>query len=139
MKANELQGAVYTRISTDTALVALLSTAYSVPAIFSDVQQPADAGAGNLFPYITYAVTSLAPFDTDDRAGGNAIVQVDVWARSKETATINAIADAVDLRLRRQPLAVTGHITTELVSVTVTDDPDGSTKRALMLFRVLYL
>lgn len=139
MRSNQLQAAIYTRLSTDAALVALLSQAYGVPAIFSDVQQPADAGAVNLFPFITYAVTSLTPFDTDDAAGGNAIVQVDVWARSKETATINAIADAVDTRLRRQPLAVSGHITTELVSATTSDDPDGSTKRALMLFRVLYL
>jgi hypothetical protein len=140
LKSAALQSAIYTRLN-DASVTGLLSTAYGQPAIFSDVPQPADAGADNLFPYITYRVSTVAPFDTDDATGGNAIVQVDCWHRVRSDIALNALADAVDLRLRRQPLTISGvtWITTELESVSFSDDPDGKSKRALMLFRVLYM
>jgi hypothetical protein len=51
------------------------------------------------------------------------------------------VVDAVDARLRRQDLSISGvtHITTELESCTFSRDPDGKTKRALILYRVLWL
>lgn len=141
MRFAALQQAVYARLN-HSSITSLLSTGYApAVAIFTDVPQPPDAGAVGLFPYITYLVSSVTPFDTDDQAGGSAIVQVDIWQRSASDLALNGIADAVDARLRRQPLTITGtdHITTELVSSTMTEDPDGKTKRMLMLFRVLYL
>jgi hypothetical protein len=140
MKSAALQQAIYTRLN-DASVTGLLSTAYGQPAIFTDVPQPADAGAANLFPYITYRVSTVAPFDTKDEPGGSAVVQVDCWHRLASDIALNALADAVDLRLRRQPLTISGvtWITTELESLSFSDDPDGKTKRALMLFRVLYM
>jgi hypothetical protein len=140
MRFAALQQAVFTRLN-NTAVTSLLSTAYPGVAIFTDVPQPTDGGAISDFPYLTYSVSSVTPFDTDDEAGGNAIVRVDVWYRGPSDIAMNALADAVDLRLRRQTLTITGTtwITTELVSRTQTDDPDGMTKRVLFLYRVLYL
>lgn len=140
MRLAALQSAAYARLN-DTSVTSLLSGAYSVPAIFTEVPQPSDAGAAGLFPYITYHISSVTPFDTDDQAGGNAVVQVDIWSRNASDAQVNGIADAVDARLRRQPMTITGsdHITTELISATMTEDPDGKTKRMLMLYRVTYL
>ena len=140
MRFAALQQAIFTRLN-NTAVTNLLSTAYGQSAIFTDVPQPADGGDIGLFPYLTYSVSNVAPFDTDDSAGGNAVVQVDVWYRGPSDLAMNALADAVDLRLRRQALTITGttHITTELISRTQTDDPDGFTKRVLFLYRVLYL
>jgi hypothetical protein len=140
MRLAALQQAVYARLN-DASITALLSQAYGMAAIFTDVAQPADAGAANLFPYVTYRVATVTPFDTDDAAGGSAIVQVDCWHRIAADPALMALVDAVDARMRRQPMTITGtaHITTELESVVVTDDPDGKTKRAAMLYRVLYL
>jgi hypothetical protein len=140
MRFAALQQAIFNRLN-NSAVTSLLSSAYPGPAIFTDVPQPVDGGDISLFPYITYGVSTVAPFDTDDQPGGSAVVQVDVWFRGTSDLAMNAIGDAVDLRLRRQPLSIAGttHITTELVSATKTDDPDGMTKRIMLLFRVLYL
>lgn len=140
MRLAALQAAIYNRLN-HASVTDLLSPAYSAVAIFTDTPQPIDAGASNLFPYITYGVTSVAAFDTDDEPGGNAIVQVDVWHRLSSDVALNTLTDAVDARLRRQPLAIPGttHINTGLENMTMTEDPDGKTKRIMMLFRVLYL
>jgi hypothetical protein len=140
MRYAALQQAIFARLN-NTAVTNLLSAAYGQPAIFTDVPQPVDGGDIGLFPYLTYSVSSVTPFDTDDEAGGNAVVQVDVWYRGPSDLAMNALADAVDLRLRRQSLSIAGTtwITTELISRTQTDDPDGMTKRVLLLYRVTYL
>lgn len=140
MRFAALQAAVHVRLN-HSSITTLLSASYGVPAIFTEVPQPANPGDVGLFPYITYMLSSVTPFDTDDQAGGNAVVQIDVWSRNASDVEINTIADAVDARMRRQPMTITGadHITTELVSASMTDDPDGKTKRMLMLFRVTYL
>jgi hypothetical protein len=141
MKADDLQQAVYTRLN-DSSLTSLLSAAYTplVP-IFTDVPQAADSGADNMFPFVTIGADTITPFDDKSNLGGNAIVQVDIWARATSMLAIKAIADAVDARLRRQPLSISGatHITTELESSTPTRDPDGKTKRILSIYRVLYI
>jgi hypothetical protein len=43
--------------------------------------------------------------------------------------------------MHRQPMTISGvtHITTEFESMTMIDDPDGKTRQAIMLFRVIYL
>jgi hypothetical protein len=141
MKADDLQQAVYTRLN-NSAVTSLLSTAYSpLVAIFTDVPQSADGEADTNFPYITIGADTITPFDDKDQTGGNALVQIDIWARATSMLGIKTIADAVDARLRRQPLSISGatHITTELESSTPSRDPDGKTKRVLSLYRVLYI
>ena len=141
MKADDLQQAVYTRLN-NSAVTSLLSTAYSpLVGIFTDVPQSADGEAEANFPFITIGADTITPFDDKDKTGGNAIVQVSIWARATSMMGIKAIADAVDTRLRRQALSISGatHITTELESSTTTQDPDGKTKRVLSLYRVIYI
>ena len=141
MKADDLQQAVYTRLN-NSAVTSLLSTAYSpLVAIFTDVPQYADGEAEANFPYITIGADTITPFDDKDKTGGNALVQIDIWARATSMLGIKTIADAVDARLRRQPLSISGatHITTELESSTPSRDLDGKTKRVLSLYRVIYI
>lgn len=141
MKSGELQQAIYTRLN-DATVTGLLSTAYApLPAIFTDVPQSADSELASRFPYITIGGDTITPFDDKDNPGGNALVQIDVWSRAVSMLSLKAIADAIDARLRRQSLAIAGanHITTELDSSAFSRDPDGKTKRALMLYRVLWI
>ena len=143
MKAAALQQAIYNRLN-DASVTSLLSTAYAplVP-IFSlgSVPQSADSESDLAFPYLTFYAVSITPFDVKDKVGGSAIVQIDTWARSLSDLAVNQIGDAVDTRLRRQALSISGatHITTELVTSQLLDDPDGKTKHLVTQYRVLWL
>jgi hypothetical protein len=143
MKAAALQQAIYNRLN-DASVTSLLSTAYAplVP-IFSlgSVPQSADSESDLAFPYLTFYAVSITPFDVKDKVGGSAIVQIDTWARSLSDLAVNQIGDAIDARLRRQALSISGatHITTELVTSQLLDDPDGKTKHLVTQYRVLWL
>ena len=143
MKAAALQQAVYNRLN-DSSVTSLLSTAYApLASIFTigSVPQSDNSEAETNFPYLTFNTTSITPNDTKDKVGGNSVVQIDVWARGLSNLAINQIVDAIDGRIRRADLSITGatHITTELISSIMTDDPDGKTKHVVMLYRVLFL
>lgn len=141
MKSAALQQAIYNQIN-HSSVTALLSTSYSpLPAIFTDVPQSVDAEKESDFPFITIGADTVTPFDDKDSPGGSAVVQIDVWDRASSMLGVKAVADLVDARLRRQSLTITGatHITTELESVVFSRDPDGKTKRALILYRVLWI
>jgi len=143
MKAAALQQAVYNRLN-DSSVTSLLSTAYSpLVAIFSlgSVPQSADSEDEASFPYLTFYAVSITPFDVKDKVGGSAVVQVDVWARTLSDLAVNQIGDAIDARIRRQPLSIAGatHITSELVTSQLLDDPDGKTKHLVTQYRVLWL
>jgi hypothetical protein len=143
MKAAALQQAIYTRLN-DSSVTSLLSNAYSplVP-IFSigSVPQSADSESDAAFPYITFSTPAITPFDDKDKVGGSAIVQIDVWARTLSDLAVNQIGDAVDARLRRQALSISGatHITTELITSQLLADPDGKTKHLVSQYRVLWM
>jgi hypothetical protein len=143
MKAAALQQAIYNRLN-DSSVTNLLSVAYSplVP-IFSigSVPQSADSESDAAFPYITFYTPAITPFDEKDHVGGSAIVQIDVWARTLSDLAVNQIGDAVDARIRRQPLSITGatHITSELITSDLMGDPDGKTKHFMAQYRVLWI
>lgn len=130
---------------TGSDLLPLLAQDHYAPLhpVFSlgSVPQSDDSESESAFPYITFHASSIVPNDTKDKVGGSAIVQIDVWSRTLSDLAVNQISDAVDARIRRQNLSITGatHITTELISSALTDDPDGKTKHVVMLYRVLFL
>ena len=141
MKSDDLQQAIYTRLN-DSSVTSLLSTYYTpLAAIFTDVPQADDSELETMFPFITIGGDTINPFDSKDDLGGSAIVQIDVWDRASSMLDLKVLVDAIDNRLRRQPLAISGvtHITTELDSCVFSRDPDGKTKRALILYRVLWI
>ena len=141
MKSDDLQTAVYNRLN-DSAVTSLLSTYYSpLVAIFTDVPQAADSELESAFPFITIGADTINPFDSKDDLGGSAIVQIDVWDRATSMLDLKTVVDVVDSRMRRQPLSIAGvtHITTELDSCNFSRDPDGKTKRGLILYRVLWI
>jgi hypothetical protein len=143
MKAAALQQAIYNRLN-DSSVTSLLSASYSplVP-IFSigSVPQAADSELDSAFPYITFYSPAITPFDDKDKVGGSAIVQIDVWARTLSDLAVNQIGDAIDDRIRRQPLSISGatHITTELITSELMGDPDGKTKHLVIQYRVLWI
>jgi hypothetical protein len=126
-------------------LIALLAQSYYDPLfpIFSigSVPQSADSELDTAFPYVTFSTPALTPFDDKDKVGGSAIVQIDVWARTLSDLAVNQIGDAIDARIRRQPLSISGatHITSELITSELLGDPDGKTKHLVIQYRVLWI
>jgi hypothetical protein len=140
MKSAALQQAVFTRLN-HSSVTALLSAAYApLTPIFTDVPQAADTNAESFFPFVTIGADVSAPNDTKDMIGAAVIVQIDVWARATSMLGLKAIGDAIDGRMRRAALTITGanHIDTELESATPLRDPDGKTKHLMLRYRVEY-
>ena len=137
MNLDALRTALFSKLNV-SGLTSQLSTAYSpLAAIFYEIApQAADSGAANAFPYVLFDITTDTGFNDKGVTGTNAVVQVDVYSRL-HTTQVEAIGEIVHGLLHRQALSFTGHITTECESIETMTEPDGETRRCLMLFRVL--
>lgn len=141
MKTDALQQSIFQRLSTDAALIAALSSAYglSVVPIFADVPE-VDGENDAFFPYVSFGPDVALPWNTKRSLGAEVSVQIDVWTRAADYAQAKAIAAMIYNRLERQPLTIAGahHVTTDVESITTTLDPDGRTRRAMMMFKIVY-
>lgn len=138
MNPDELQTAIYARLN-HSSVTASLAAGYGVTAIFNEwVPQVTDAGDPAYFPFITMSFPASTEYDDKSAAGQSSVVQIDVWSRSN-ASTVKTIAKAAYDRLHRQALSVTGHITTQVEDMVFERDPDGITRRARIMVRVLAL
>jgi hypothetical protein len=139
MKTGALQSAIYTRLSTDTALVAALSNAWGVAPIFADVPQ-VNGDNNAYYPYVTFGADVATPWDTKSSLGANVTFQIDAWSRSGNWLQVKAIATQIWQRLHYAQFSITGadEILTMVESQTFTIDSDGETRRALILCRCYY-
>lgn len=140
MKSAALQTAIYTALTGDATLVAMLSSEWGVTAIFSDTPDVAEDESPAYYPFISFGQDVHSPFNDKGTTGGGPTMEINVWSQQGDFIEAKAIADRIATVLERQPLTITGanHITTELESAEASKDPDGQTKRVLMLFTVLY-
>jgi hypothetical protein len=144
MNPAALQQAIYTKLAGDATLVSALSSAWTdgdgvIPAIFSDTpQENADDPA--FYPFISFGEGAHTPWDDKDTAGDNAVEVINVWSRASDPMSVKQIANRIHALLHRTPLTISGadHLISHVESVTVSKDPDGHTRRALMLVRVIY-
>lgn len=139
MKTEALQAAIYTRISTDAALVAALSTAWGITPVFADVPQ-IDGDDNAYYPYVTFGADVAVPWDTKTGTGSNVTFQIDVWSRSGNYTQVKSIATLIWQRLHYSTFTITGadEILTMVESQAFTMDADGETRRALILCRCYY-
>jgi hypothetical protein len=141
MKTGALQTALYLRLTTDAALIAALSKAWGagIVPVFSDVPE-IQGEDDTYFPYVSFGPDVASPWDTKTDLGASVSVQIDVWSRDAEFIEVKNILSLIHARLHRQPLTIAGahHITTDAISTTTSRDPDGRTRRGLMLLSVIY-
>ncbi len=144
MRSDEVQTAIYGVLSGNAALVASLSQSWTdslgtVPAIFAATPQE-NFDDDDFYPFVSFGEDDTTPFDTKDVNGGEDIVQLNVWTRTDGYTEAKGVASAVYDLLQKQDLTIASanHITTNMVSVAFVPDPDGSTRRGLMLFNVVY-
>jgi len=131
--------AMHAKLSADATVTGLLSTFHPWTAIYQAVPQAVKGEDDAEFPYISFAREVETPYDDKAEIGGNHLVQIDVWTRERGLTQARAIGSAVKTALHRQSLDVAGWIDTQVETKEETADPDGKTKRCLLLVRVLYL
>jgi len=97
-----IQQTIYDALTGNAPLMALIKDVYD------HVQQPADAGDINSFPYLTIGSDSVQPWDTDSSLGAEARVTVNVWSRQRGRKETKAILDQVRSVLHYKNLSVSG-------------------------------
>jgi hypothetical protein len=139
MKAEALQAAIYTRLSTDATLVAALSTAWGITPIFADVPQ-VNGDNSAYYPYVTFGADVATMWDTKTSVGANVTFQIDVWSRAGNYLQVKQIATLIWQRIHYQSLTITGadEVLLMVESQNFSIDPDGETRRALITCRCLY-
>ncbi len=139
MNATALQTALYDLMVGDSTLLALLSSSWDDDAVFVDVPQQ-NADDEDYYPFVSFGADELRVMDSKTFQGTRARVQIDAWSRSNDYAEVKDISDRIYDLLHRQDLTISGvtHVTTGIVSVNFALDPDGHTRRAMMLYEVVY-
>ena len=134
MNEAALQQCIYTALTGNAALMALIT------GVYADVQQPNLPENDSDFPYVTIGNDVLTAWDTNTDFGASASCQIDVWSRQNNFMEAKAVGSAINNALHYQPLTITGshHVQTRVESATYTPDPDGHTKRGMLLVRVLF-
>lgn len=127
-----VQTAVYSAVSNDAAISAL------VTGVYADVPQPTEPDDDSIFPYVTIGQDIASPWDSKTYFGTETTVQIDVWSRSNNYIEAKQISELILAALHHQPLIITGadHTMTVHQNTTVSIDPDGHTKRAMMMFSI---
>jgi len=134
MKTHNLQHAIYNALTGDAPLMALIT------GVYADVEQPNLPEEDGDFPYITFGKDVASMYDTKTKNGATALCQIDIWSRQNNLIEAKEIADAVYSVLQKGSLAITGanHIATRIERQEFTLDPDGQTKRGMVMARVVY-
>jgi len=134
MNEANLQRAIYAKLTNDAALMALIK------GVYADVQQPNLPEDGASFPYVVIGQDTITSWDTKTDDGGNALCQIDVWSRQNNLLQAKDVGGAVYNALHQTSLSITGaeHVLTTVETATYSKDPDGHTKRGMVMVRVLY-
>ena len=124
-----LQQSVFARVTTDSALLALLGG----PRLYDDVPQAAD------FPYLTLGQSLARDWSTGSEDGDEHILTLHVWSQAKGKREAQEIMGALRTALHDQPLALSGH---RLVNLRhehseARRDPDGETYHGITRYRAV--
>lgn len=134
MNAEYLQQAIYTALTGDPTLMGLIT------GVYADVEQPNLPEDPADFPYVTIGKDNLSPFDTKTSDGISALCQIDIWSRQRNLTEAKSVSSAIYDVLQKQPLTITDshHILTRIESQVFSVDPDGITKRGMLMARIMY-
>ena len=134
MNADALPRAVYAKLTDDIDIAAV------VTGVHADVQQPDEPEDDSGFPYITIGRDTISPWDTKTDFGAEALCQIDIWSRSNNLIEAKEIGELIWYALHHRGLIIesSDHVMTVQESANYTPDPDGHTKRGVLLFRITY-
>ena len=129
----EVQKAIFDKLSTDTALSAL------VAGVYDAVPQPADSGSDLQFPYVTIGEDTALDWDTDTSVGKGATLTIHSWSRYRGRTEVKQIQGAIYEALHLSNLSVFGYTTVLCLSEFSESmlDPDGLTRHGVQRFRII--
>jgi|TARA_R110000851_G_scaffold249005_1_gene401517 hypothetical protein len=134
MNLDNLQRAIFSKLTNDTALMAL------IVGVYADHPQDNDSGSDAPFPYVTIGQDRGQSFDTNTNFGAIVTCQIDTWTRSGNFLTAKAISNAIRKALHYQPLIIleASHTMTIVQSEDFMKDPDGKTKHGVLQALVMF-
>ncbi len=132
MSLGNLQTALYNRLIGDAALMAI------VTGVLAQGDQDDDSASLTSFPYVTIGGDTATPRDTKTGFGASVLARIDVWSRSGNFLEAKSIGSLIAGLLHHRPMTIAGgwHVMTVQQSETYLIDPDGVTKRGLLMFRI---
>jgi hypothetical protein len=124
--AAEIQTAVYTKLTGDAELTALVS------GVFDEVPE------GTEYPYVVLGDIMETPSEASEQTGTNTTATIHVWSKQRGNKQTADLLRHVDRVLHREPLTVDGFTN---VSVTNTflhilRDPDPAIRHGVARFRI---
>lgn len=124
-----LQRAVYQRLRSDDALVAILGSA----KIYDDTPQRTE------FPYVTFGRSIVRDWATGTEDGHEHILTLHVWSRTAGRKQVLEIISAIEAALHDQELVVVGFKLVNLrhENSDVRRDPDGDTYHGTVRYRAV--
>jgi Protein of unknown function (DUF3168) len=127
--AAELQKAIFSSLSGDATLVALLGSA----RIFDD------APANVAFPYITFGRTSIYDWSTGTESGTEQLFTLHIWSKAKSKKETLDIMEVVRERLNDASLPLDGHqlVNLRLEFAEARHDDDLSVHHGMLRFRAV--
>lgn len=128
---SSLQTALYSRLTADSALTALLAS--GVNSILDHVP------AGTPFPYIVLGEMEQAPVMTQDSSGHDVTITIHGFSRYNGFAEIENIMAAVSSALENAPFPVGGYqlVLCQPVQSSTLLDSDGETRHSLQHFHIV--
>lgn len=140
MNPAALQQTIYDLLTGDATLLAALSSSWGFDPVFADVPQVDEAEDPAYYPFISFGPDFSTPWDTKTTAGANAVLQLNIWSRAGDYMQVKQIAERVYTLTHRTALTISGqtHVTSDVESIEFSLDPDGETRRGLILLRVIY-
>jgi len=134
MSADKIQQAIYDALTGDATLMAL------IVKVCVEVEQPDMPGEDSDFPYVTFGEDDISSFDTKTDNGGSALCQIDIWSRQNNLIEVKKIAGVIYGILQKGSLNIVDadHVLTRIEGQLFSKDPDGQTKRGMVMARVVY-
>ena len=127
-RSTEIQTALYTRLSTDIDIIALVAG-----RVFDDVPQ------GSTYPYIVIGDDTTNEDDTQTYLGTRATMTIHTWSRYSGKMETKTIMKAIYSALHREPLTLSAGNNWELL-LDFEDtfmDPDGETRHGVQRFKIM--
>jgi hypothetical protein len=128
-----LQGAIYSALTGNTALMAL------VQGVYDAQPRPLTGDDALLFPYVTIGDDTLNDWSTDTESGADATITIHTWSRYKGRKEEKTIQAAIYDALHRQALTVSGYalVSVDWINSDSMTDADGETRHGVQTFRMI--
>jgi hypothetical protein len=134
MSLTQIQGAIYSKLTASSAVMAL------VTGVYDDVPQAAKSEDDGAFPFIVIGDDDYLSWDTDTEVGWQCDFRVHIWSRYRGKKELLDIANAVHNALNRTATSTTGYHVLDINHVSTDSfvEPDGKTRHGILQFKMYF-